>query len=84
MIVLAVALVVATYGVWAFGGSLHRGLTNTDGKMPMDLTAVVVPTLQCLVAAVLAVAFWMASRIRKRRPKDSDGIGQPTALHKHA
>jgi len=56
-------ILIGVYGFWAISNSAYRSHTTPDDEVAMDLTPVVVPALQWLVAvsiaALLGVIAWL-------------------------
>jgi hypothetical protein len=66
ILLLAVVLLIAAYGLWSFGASSYRRHVDPRGGMAMDLSPLVVPTLQWLAVTILAAAFGVAAVVRSK------------------
>lgn len=69
-LLLGAVILIGVYGLWAISTSAYRFHTNPRDEVAMDLTPVVVPALQWLVAvsvaALLGVIVWIRSVIGGR------------------
>ena len=66
-ILLVTVTLVMAYGFWAFGTSCYRRFSIPSDEVAMDLSPLVAPAIQFLVAAVLGLIMGVAAMVRSLR-----------------
>lgn len=60
-------ILVAAYGIWAFGLSVYRRYNMPDGSMAMDLSPLVVPAMQSVFTCAIAVVAGVTASVKLMR-----------------
>ncbi len=64
LVLLGTVLLITSYGFWAIGTSVYRSHSDPNGEVAMDLSPVVVPAMQWLVAVSLATLLAVIAGIK--------------------